>query len=60
MVLAGVKDHPAVPGKEVAGFNGKVVFDRLALGVGNGKFYKMGVIGKDVEVLVSLEVTRSK
>jgi len=58
--LAGVKDHPAAPGKEVAGFNGKVVIDRLAYGIGNGKFHKMGVVGKDVEVLVSLEVIRSK
>lgn len=60
LVLAGVKDHPAVPGKEVAGFNGKVVVDRLALGVGTGKFYTMGVVGKDVEVFVTLEVMRSK
>jgi len=60
LVLAGIKDHPAVPGKEVAGFNGTVVIDRLAYGIGTGKFYKMGVVGKDVEVLVSLEVTRSK
>lgn len=60
LTLAGIKDHPAVPGKEVAGFNGKVVIDRLVYGVGAGKFYKMGVVGKDVEVFVSLEVTRSK
>lgn len=60
LVLAGVKDHPAVPGKEVAGFNGKIVIDRLAYGVGEGKFHKMGVVGKDVEVFVSLEVTRDK
>jgi polyisoprenoid-binding protein YceI len=60
LVLAGVKDHPAVPGKEVAGFNGTLVIDRLVHGVGAGKFYKMGVVGKDVEVFVSIEVTRSK
>lgn len=60
LVLAGIKDHPAVPGKEVAGFNGKVVIDRLAYGVGTGKFYEMGIVGKDVEVLVSLEVIRDK
>lgn len=59
LTLVGVKDHPTVPGKEVAGFNGKVMIDRLSYGVGNGKFYKMGVVGKDVEVFVSLEVTRS-
>lgn len=60
LVLAGVKDHPAVPGKEVAGFNGKIVLDRLAYGVGTGKFYEMGIVGKDVEVFVSLEVTKNK
>lgn len=60
LVLAGVKEHPAVPGKEVAGFNGKVVVDRLSHGIGTGKFYEMGVVGKDVDVFVSLEVTRSK
>ena len=37
-----------------------MVLDRLVYGVGAGKFYKMGVVGKDVEVFVSLEVTRSK
>lgn len=60
LVLAGVKDHPAVPGKEVAGFNGKIVVDRLAYGIGTGKFADMGVVGKNVEVFVSLEVTRGK
>jgi len=60
LVLAGVKDHPAVQGKEVAGFNGKIVVDRLAYGIGTGKFADMGVVGKDVEVFISLEVTRDK
>ncbi|TKB09980.1 YceI family protein [Desulforhopalus sp. IMCC35007] len=60
LVLAGMKDHPAAAGKEVAGFNGKIVLDRLAYGVGTGKFYEMGLVGKDVEVFVSLEVTRNK
>lgn len=60
LVLAGVKDHPSKKGSEVAGFNGTVMIDRLAFGVGGGKFYDMGLVGKDVEVFVSLEVTRSK
>lgn len=60
LVYAGMKDHPAIRGKEVAGFNGKIVIDRLAFAIGSGKFYKMGVVGKDVEVFVSLEVVRSK
>ena len=60
LTLAGIKDHPMVPGKQVAGFNGKIIVDRLALNVGDGKYYKMGVVGKDVEILVSLEVLSSK
>ena len=58
--LEGVVEHPAKKGTEVAGFNGTVVIDRLAHGVGSGKFYDMGVVGKDVEVLVTLEVLSGK
>ena len=54
--LAGVKEHPAKKGTDVAGFNGSISLDRLAHGVGSGKFYDMGVVGKDVEVLVTLEL----
>lgn len=60
LTLAGVKDHPAVQGKQVTGFNGKITVDRLALNVGDGKFYKMGMVGKDVEVLVTLEALSAK
>jgi polyisoprenoid-binding protein YceI len=60
LVFAGPKDHPAAKGKEVAGFNGTVTIDRLAYGVGTGKFYDMGIVGKEVEILVSLEVMRDK
>ncbi len=54
--LEGVKEHPAKKGTNVAGFNGRVTIDRLAHGVGAGKFYDMGVVGKDVDVFVSLEL----
>lgn len=56
LTLAGVKDHPMVKGAQVAGFNGKLSIDRLEYGVGNGKYYKLGVVGKDVDILVALEV----
>ena len=58
--LVGVVEHPAKKGTEVAGFNGTVMIDRLAHGVGTGKFYDMGVVGKDVEVLVTLELLSDK
>lgn len=60
LTLAGIKNHPAVKGKVVAGFNGKVTLDRLAYKVGTGKFYDLGLVGKDVEVFVSLEMLSDK
>ncbi len=55
LFFAGIKDHPAAKGKEVIGFNGKVTIDRLAYKIGTGKFYDLGVVGKDVEIFVTLE-----
>lgn len=55
LTLAGVDDHPMVKGAKVAGFNGEVTLDRLQYGVGSGKYYEMGVVGKDVELLVTFE-----
>lgn len=58
--FAGIKDHPAVAGKQVIGFNGRLSLDRLALNVGSGKYYKQGLVGKEVEVLVSIEALAAK
>lgn len=60
LVLAGIKDHPAVKGKEVIGFNGELTIDRLAYQVGTGKFYDMGIVGKDVKVFVTFEALSDK
>ena len=60
LVLAGIKDHPAVKDKEVIGFNGQLTIDRLAYKIGSGKFYEMGLVGKDVEILVTLEALSDK
>lgn len=58
--FAGIKDHPAAAGKQVIGFNGRLTLDRLALNVGDGKFYEKGLVGKDVEVLVGIEALAGK
>lgn len=60
LTLAGIKEHPAVKGKDVVGFNGKLTIDRLAYKVGDGKLYNMGVVGKDVEIFVSIEAIADK
>ncbi len=56
----GTTAHPLKPKHHVAGFNTSLTIDRLEYNVGNGKFYKMGVVGKDVDINVSLEVLREK
>jgi len=60
LTFAGIKDHPAAKGKQLVGFNGKITIDRLVYKVGTGKFYDLGVVGKDVEILVSLEALSSR
>lgn len=60
LVFTGVREHPMQKDNEVAGFNGSLVLDRLVYMVGDGKFFDYGVVGKDVEVLISLEVLDKK
>lgn len=60
LTLTGVKEHPIEKDKLVAGFNGTIVLDRLTYGIGSGKFYELGVVGKDVEVLVTMEALAKK
>ena len=56
----GAKTHPFNPKQDVAGFEARMSIDRLAYNVGNGKFYKMGVVGKDVDVLITIEAVKDK
>lgn len=56
----GVKDHPLDKKAQVAGLEARMTIDRLAYHVGTGKFYKIGAVGKDVDVLITLELTREK
>jgi polyisoprenoid-binding protein YceI len=56
----GATTHPFDKKSEVAGFEAKMTIDRLAYHVGGGKYYKMGVVGKAVEVLITMEATRKK
>ncbi|MGB5616308.1 MAG: YceI family protein [Desulfobacterales bacterium] len=56
----GIKQNPFDKDSEVAGFETRLAIDRLEYNVGSGKYYEMGVIGKDVDVLISFEATRKK
>lgn len=59
-VFHGVMDSPFQKGKQIAGFDARFTIDRLAYHVGNGKFAKMGVVGKDVDVIISIEMISDK
>ncbi len=56
----GTKPNPFNPKQLVAGFEAEMTIDRLSYHVGNGKFLKMGVVGKDVKILIAVEATRYK
>lgn len=56
----GVQDNPFNSKQLVAGFEARFTIDRLQYNVGSGKYYEMGVIGKDVDILISLEMLRAK
>lgn len=60
MKYFGTKDNPLKEGEIVSGFETRFTIDRLTYHVGSGKFYTMGVAGKDVSLLVSLELLRDK
>jgi len=59
-IYHGQKDNPLKPGEIVAGLDSRLTIDRLEYQVGDGKFYKMGVVGKEVDILLTLELLREK
>ncbi|MFW6054374.1 MAG: YceI family protein [Thermodesulfobacteriota bacterium] len=54
----GTTESPLQEGVRVAGFEGIFTIDRLEYHVGTGKFSKLGVVGDEVRLLVSLEMLR--
>ena len=56
----GTRENPLKKGQRVAGFETRFTINRLDYEVGPGKFFEMGVIGKQVDVLISLEVLNDK
>jgi polyisoprenoid-binding protein YceI len=54
----GTRENPLKKGQMVAGFETRFSIDRLEYNVGPGKFFEMGVIGKNVDILITLEVLK--
>lgn len=58
LTYLGMKQNPLEPKEMVAGFESHLTLNRLDYHVGTGKYYEMGVVGKDVDILVTIEVGR--
>lgn len=56
----GTRENPLKKGQMVAGFETRFSINRLDYGVGTGKFFEMGVIGNEVDILITLETLRNK
>lgn len=56
----GTTANPFNPKQLVAGFEARMTIDRLQYHVGAGKFYDMGVVGKEVDILITIEAVRDK
>jgi polyisoprenoid-binding protein YceI len=52
--------HPFDKQKKVGGFQTNFTIPRLEYNVGNGKFLKMGVVGRDVDVEIAMEALTEK
>jgi polyisoprenoid-binding protein YceI len=59
-VYHGQRENPLKQGEIVAGLETRLTLDRLEYNVGDGKFFKMGVVDKDVDILFVLELLRDK
>jgi polyisoprenoid-binding protein YceI len=56
----GTKPTPFDPKQEVTGFEARMTIDRFDYNVGNGKFLELGVVGKEVDIFITIEATRKK
>lgn len=59
VVFHGTFPNPLNKSQKVAGFDTEFSLNRLDFGVGTGKFHRMGVVGKTVEVRISVEALAS-
>jgi polyisoprenoid-binding protein YceI len=59
-VYHGQRENPLKKGEIVAGLDTVLTIDRLEFHVGDGKFYKMGVVDKNIDILFTLELLRDK
>ena len=60
LIYFGTRENPLKKGQMVAGFEARFSIDRLEYQIGTGKYVEMGVIGRQVDILIALEVLKNK
>ncbi len=58
LIFHGITPNPFKKREQVSGFTTQFTINRLDFKVGNGKFYTMGVMDKEVDVTISLEALK--
>ncbi len=56
----GIQDNPMEEGQKVAGFEAEFTIDRMEYNVGTGRFLEMGVVGRNVHIIVTMEALTDK
>ncbi|WP_035238974.1 YceI family protein [Desulfobacter vibrioformis] len=56
----GPKPHPFAKEKMVSGFTTEFSLNRLDYHVGNGKYVKMGIVGENVHITITIEALADK
>jgi polyisoprenoid-binding protein YceI len=56
----GMAPSPMKKNVEVAGFESRYTLDRLEYNVGDGRYYDMGVCGREVDLMLFVEALRDK
>ncbi|MCF8026818.1 MAG: YceI family protein [Desulfobacteraceae bacterium] len=56
----GMRENPMDPKQMVAGFEADFHINRLDYNVGSGKFADMGVVGKTVDITVTIEMLKDR
>ncbi len=58
--IKGPITAPFDKNKEILGITAVFPIDRLAFNIGDGKFYKKGIIGKDIDIFLNYEGLKGK
>ncbi|VVS93678.1 YceI family protein [Desulfoluna spongiiphila] len=58
LIFHGVKPNPFKPSQQVAGFTTQFTVNRLDFKVGDGTFFNMGVMDKEVDITISIEALK--